>query len=151
LRYTKLFEALAKKGLTLEWEPECSFELISIVSPIRDYRICWLLNHHLSYQLEWKEEVPLLGGRGKQKTLFNRYSYNDELNWLQFHFINNKYLGKNLVPELEQVDHLFLVDGTNAAIEKERIITTLKSLPLIQAVFAVNPNELRSKKNLIFE
>ncbi len=142
---------MAKKGLTLEWEPECSFELISIVSPIRDYRICWLLNHHLSYQLEWKEEVPLLGGRGKQKTLFNRYSYNDELNWLQFHFINNKYLGKNLVPELKQVDHFFLVDGTNAAIEKERIITTLKSLPLIQAVFAVNPNELRSKKNLIFE
>lgn len=151
LGYIKSFPALAKKGLSLDWEPECSFELISIVSPVRDYRICWLLNNRLNFQLEWVEEVPLLSGKGIQKSLFNRFYYNDELNWLHYHFVNNKYLGDNLIPELKQVDHFLLVEGNNAHQEKARVITILKQSPIIQAVLDVDPNTLRSKKNLIFE
>lgn len=147
----QIISGLAKKGIMLDWEPECTFELISIVSHVRDYRICWMLNSQLNLQLEWKEEVPLLSGKGKQKSLFNRFYYNDELNWLHYHFINNKYLGDNLVPELKQVDHFLLVEGNNADQEKARIMATLKQSPMIQAVLDVDPNKLRSKQNLIFE
>jgi hypothetical protein len=151
LGYTKHIPGLAKKGITLDWEPECSFELISIISSVRDYRICWLLNNQLGYHLEWKEEVPLLIGKGIQKAVFNLFAYHDELNWLQYHFINNKYLGDYLVPELKEVDHFLLIDGMHAPEEKERAIQVLRASPLIQAVVAVDGNSLRSKKNLIFE
>lgn len=121
------------------------------MSPLRDYRICWLLNNQLGYQLEWKEDVPLLVGKQKQRALFNLYSYHDELNWLQYHFINNKYLGEYLVPELKQVDHLLLIDGGNAPQEKARAMEILRTLPLVQAVLDVEVDSLRSKQNLIFE
>ncbi len=142
---------MAKKGILLDWEPDCSFELVSIISSVRDYRICWLLNTQLGYQLQWKEEVPLLIAKGKQRALFNRFAYHDELNWLEFHFINNKYLGEHLVPELKEVDYFLLVDGSHAGEEKARAIDVLRASPLIQAVVEVDANDLRSKKNLIFE
>ncbi|CAN5139197.1 hypothetical protein BH09BAC1_BH09BAC1_25520 [soil metagenome] len=151
LVYTKRIPALAKKGILLDWEPECSFELVSIISSVRDYRICWLLNTQLHYQLEWKEEVPLLVAKGKQRALFNLFAYHDELNWLQFHFINNKYLGEHLVPELREVDHFLLIDGSYSIQEKAKAIDVLKASPLIQAVVEVDADSLRSKKNLIFE
>lgn len=149
--YQNTTTALAKKGLLLDWEPECAFELVSIVSPIRDYRLCWLLNHQLGYQLKWKEELPLITAKGKQKALFNLYAYHDELNWLQYYFINNKYLGEHLVPELKQVDHFLLIEGNQADQAKAAALHMLRQSPMVQAVFDVDANGLRSKQNLIFE
>ncbi len=135
----------------MDWEPECSFELVAIVSSARDYRICWLLNHQLGYQLEWKEEVPLVIAKKRQRALFNLFAYHDELNWQQYYFINNKHLADHLVPELKQVDHFLLIDGSSAEPEKIRVMDVLRQSPLVQAVFDVEVDSLKSKKNLIFE
>lgn len=135
----------------MDWEPACAFELISIVSSIRDYRICWLLNQELGYRLEWKEEVPLTTEKGRQRALFTRFAFEDELNKLKYHFINNKYLGENLVPEQKQVDYFLLIEGSHAQIEQQRALQILRESPLVQTAFTLDANSLRSKKNLIFE
>jgi hypothetical protein len=142
---------LSRKNLYLDVDYDYDFELISIVSSYRDYRICWHINQELMIDLTRQEDIKIEFRSRKQSAWFNLYSYKDEINWLQYYVIANKSAGEVLVPELKEVDYFLQISGGNAANEKERVLEGLKRIHLIEAVFATDPAELKSKQNLVFE
>ncbi len=142
---------MAKRTLYFEPDYDYDFELISIVSPVRDYRLCWHINKVLNVDFERQEEIPLHYPRKHKYGYYNLFYYEDALNWLQYYFINNRSLGEHLIPELKQVDYFLLIKGGNAAVEKGTIVEALRKLEHIQAVLQIDPLTLKSRQNLIFE
>lgn len=142
---------MAKRTLYLEPEFDYDFELISIVSPVRDYRLCWHLHQLLSLDFVRQDEIVLHYPKKHKYGYYNLFYYEDELNWLQYYFINNRSLGENLIPELKQVDYFLLIKGGNADVERDTAINALKQLEQVQAVLSTDPEGLKSKQNLIFE
>ena len=143
---------MSTKSLYLDFEFDYDFELISIVSSYRDYRLCWYLNKTLGFNLAWKEEVKVEQTKKRQAAgYFNLFSYEDELNKMQYFFVSNKSAGEFLVPELKQVDYFLELSGGNAPEEKERILTALKEVHIVEAVFPTEASALKSKQNLVFE
>lgn len=142
---------MAKHTLHLDVAYDFDFELISIVSAERDYRLCWQLNKELGLDFTRQDEIPIHYQKKKKFAYFNLYYYEDELNWLQYYFINNKSQGESLIPELKQVDHLLLIKGSEAELVKDETIKCLKAMSQVQAILDTNPEHLRSKYNLIFE
>lgn len=143
---------MSKKSLYLDLDFDYDFELISIVSSYRDYRICWHLNQQLGLDLAFKEELKLeKAQKRKASAYFNLYAYTDELNKTQYYLVSNKSAGEFLVPELKEVDFFLQFSGGNSPLEKDKIVQTLKGLSVIEAVFATDPASLKSKQNLVFE
>lgn len=142
---------MGKRTLYLEPEFDYDFELLSIVSPIRDYRLCWYINKALKIDFARQDEIQIRYPKKSKYGYFDLYFYDDELNWLQYYFINNRSLGEHLIPEMKQVDHFLMVKGGNAEMEMPGIIERLKKIDHIQAMLQVDPSQLRSKQNLILE
>jgi len=140
------------KAKTFYIEPEFDFKLITIVSSLKDYRTCWLLNNTLKISfLRMPElEVPLTK---KNKTaFFNLFEYYDHLDKMKYNLISNKDNGDMLLPELKTIDYIIKLEGDldTAELKQEEWIATLKTIPFIEAVFAAEPEELKSRNNLIF-
>ena len=140
---------MSKNSLQLDFDYD--FELISVISSIRDYRMCWLLNKSLNFDFIRQEDIEIQFSKMRRLSYFSLFLFEDEINFSQYYFINNKSSGTYLIPELKQVDYFLLLRGSDVLHEKGRIIDGLRSLQAVETFFEVNPNELKSKQNLIFE
>ena len=127
------------------------FELVSIVSSVRDYRLCHQINRELHFDLIRKNDLEITNDKKRSQSKFSLFIYEDEINFLQYFFINNKCSGSNLIPEMRQVDYFLMIRGDAAGLVKYDIMQQLKGLDSIQALFEIDPKSLKSKKYLIFE
>lgn len=142
---------MAKHTLHLEPDYDSDFELISIISAIRDYRLCWHLNQELGFDFVRQPEIQLHYAKKQKYGYFNLYRFDDELNWLEYYFIMNKSLGENLIPELKQVDYFLLIKGGSVGMDTENLLRDLKKIKYVEAAFQTDPSTLRSRQNLILE
>ena len=136
---------------TLHVDFDYDFKLISIVSSLRDYRLCWQINRTLRLDLSKKNDLEVTDVKKRQQAHFSLFSHEDEINFLQYFFIGNKASGAYFIPELKQVDYLLMIRGDAADTEKQDILQQLKNLRGMEAVFETDAETLRSKQNLIFE
>jgi len=127
------------------------FELVSLISPLRDYRLCHQINRHLHLDFVRRNDLEITSEKKRSQSQFPVFTYEDEVNFLQYFFIGNKCAGANLIPEMRQVDYFLMMRGDAAGIVKTDIMHRLKELSDIQTLFEVDPKSLKSKNNLIFE
>ena len=136
---------------TLYTEFDYDFEMISIISSQRDYRICWLINRALNIDLCRNTDLLISNSRKKTESLHNLYFYEDEINLLRFYLVTNKSSGIYLIPELKQADYFMLLKGDAAATLVDETAHLLENSPGIEKIFKSEPLTLRSKENLIFD
>lgn len=140
---------MSKHRLNVDFDYE--FSLICIISSLKDYRLCWAINRALNIQLARQDDLKINNEKKRQEGFFNLFKYEDEINFLHYTLIANKSAGAFLLPEMKQVDYLLMLHGDAAEDAKEELVQQLKNLAGIEALFAANPAELRSKENLILE
>ncbi len=140
---------LSKHRLLVDFDFE--FSLICLISSLKDYRLCWAINRSLNIELSREDELKISNEKKRKEAYFNQFHYEDPINFLHYHLLANKSAGAFLLPELKRVDYLLMLRGDAAEETKEEILQQLKNLAGIEALFAANPAELRSKQNLILE
>ena len=82
--------------------------------------------------------------------LHSFYEYYDEEEHIEYYLIknvSNNY--KRLVPEKDQVDY-FMVIKNNLVKDVHEMVNRLKENESVLTAFVFEPNELKSKANLIF-
>lgn len=133
----------------LVFEEDYSFDLIGICSSNADYRLCWGINKALSIELK-KDEDLSIHIKKEGDHLHSFYSYYDDFEHIEYYLIkniSNNY--KKLIPEKDQIDY-FLLMKNNYTLEINDILTSLKRIDSILTAFVFDPNELKSKSNLVF-
>ncbi len=138
---------MAKHKLILD--DDFSFDLIGICSSNADYRLTWGINKGLSIALH-KDEDLSLHVKKEGDHLFSFYSYYDEFEHIEYYLVknvSNNY--RHLIPEKNQVDY-FLVIKNNFTLEINDILASLKRVESILTAFIFDPDELKSKANLVF-
>lgn len=138
---------MAKHKLILE--EDYSFELIGICSSNADYRLTWGINKALSIALEKDTDLQIVIKK-EGEHYYSFYSYYDELEHIEYYLIkniSNNY--RRLIPEKDQIDY-FLLLKNNYTLEINDILTSLKEIDSILTAFVFDPNELKSKSNLVF-
>ena len=129
---------------------EFDFELIGLISPLKEYKMAWLLNQNLKIHLVKMEDIEL---EFIDNNIFiSNFSF--ETGNSVFRLIKNKNLvGDSLVyllPEMKEFDYLIMLEGQGDSFLAEEIINTLKTLSDIQYITHVDVTKLKSKENLIF-
>lgn len=141
------FLTMAKHKLILE--DDYSFELIGICSSNADYRLTWGINKALAISLEKDKDLEIVV---KKEAIhhYSFYSFYDEIEHIEYYLIkniSNNY--RRLIPEKDQIDY-FLMLKNNFTLEINDILTSLKGIDSILTAFVFNPDELKSKANLVF-
>lgn len=133
----------------LLFDEEYDFQLIGVCSSHSDYRLTWGINGSLGIQLTKSDDYSVIEKKDGEH-LHSFYEYYDEEAHVEYYLIKN--LSNNfqrLVPEKDQVDY-FLIIKNNFVLDINDILARLKDIESILTAFIFDPNELKSKSNLVF-
>lgn len=138
---------MAKYKLLLD--DDFSFDLIGICSSNADYRLSWGINKALSISLQKDDDLSIYIKK-EGDHLHSFYSYYDALEHIEYYLIKNSSNNyKKLIPEKDQIDYFLLIKN-NYTLEINDILMSLKEIDSILTAFVFDPNELKSKSNLVF-
>jgi hypothetical protein len=139
---------LAKSVFTLDYDYD--FEIISIVSSVKEYRLCLVLNNLFGFDMYRLPDLEIQLKKRKNIAIFNIFHHYDDIDKMNYYLIGNKFESELLLPELKMVDYVLKLDGFKAAEMKEEMITKLKTAATIQAAFDTSLDSLKDKTNLLF-
>ena len=135
----------------LEFDYEYDFLLFGISCHLKDYRLCWALNKHLQLQLKKEKDLVLDPEQGEDGGHFSYYSWQDETRHLQYITVANRGDKSWLVHEQRQADYFLIIEGYIDMVEPAEVLNNLRKIPVILTAYSLDPNELKSKQNLIFD
>ena len=135
---------------TLKLEDDFNYDLVGIYCPQSDYRLCWNINEALGLFLSKSDEPYMVSGKKSTvSSAHSFYEWYDKENQVNYYLIKNKDGVNFLIPEERQTDY-FLVIQESGMVEINTLLMHLKQIPSILAASILNPNTLKSSKNLIF-
>lgn len=146
-------QSLRVKKNSLLFEPEYDFSLFALVGPMKGFRLCWMLDQKLNLHLHRLDDLELTSKRDKQTLYFQLFEHQppieEEENYLRYTLVGNKTSNGFLIPEQKVVDYYLKLEGEFSEKDIDSVKYTLSLIPELQHVFEVNPETLKSKKNLI--
>jgi hypothetical protein len=134
---------MSKTRLKIEYDFD--FCLIGIVCSEKDFRLCWMLNNQLGWNLAKMEDHT--SGAGKHAL----FSFSDEDLMREYYLIANKAdTGKLLLEEHQHTDYFIIIRGEMTDEEKKYFAEQIKKLNSVSASYIIDVEALKSKQNLIF-
>jgi hypothetical protein len=139
------------KKAKLQIEPTFDFELLGIVSPIREYRMAWLVNQELELNLVKVDDLEL-EFLNSEKLEIAQYFLSLPHGFIQL--LKNKALNSAeqlayLVPELKNLDYFLLVQDETEQLDLSSFMEKLSRNPLVQSIVRIDISKLKSKENLL--
>lgn len=135
---------------TLEVEYDYDFSLIGICSHEKDYRVCWALNKQLGIELSKTNDLELTEKKASAPSKFSMFTFNDEEKYREYSILGNKSANKLLLPEHKQVDYFLMIKSGLNEKEKEELVKKIKELSIVLTAYSIEPENLKSKQNLLF-
>ena len=134
----------------LEEDISFNFHLIGISSHYHDYRLCWAINKLLSFELERSDnEIVIQENKGEDILAFPTFYFLCPESEVLFELIANRNDNGYLIPEMKQADYFLKMDDFYDESVSE-LIKKLRSITMVNMAFQIDPENLRSKYNLIY-
>jgi transcription initiation factor IIF auxiliary subunit len=140
---------ITKNYISLTDEQKFDFILIGILCEKKDYRISMELNKKLEINLSKEDEYTVFNSKRMEDKSFSFYEYTTEEDD-RFNLISNKSQKGFLLPELNQIDYLFVVRLSRMALEENEIINAIKEIPIVLGAYKLEASQLKSGENLVF-
>lgn len=129
------------------------FDLIGIVSPLKEYTLAWEINRLLKINLKKEPDAVYETARGR-KFLISNYLFRTESSVLRL--LKNKALDFDnvlnpfLVPEMKEYDYFFLSKTDVPDRKGKNALRLIKALDNVQYASLIVVGSLKSRDNLIF-
>ena len=154
----------------LEIEDE-HFYLIAIYSSLEGYKLAFFINKYLKVKLE-RERTDIDFNHSDYHAFYALYSHKDPKAYYSLELVTNKFKGEpkrflssgslfdeeefssqevNLIPEYSKVDYFLKISEEIQSKEFARVLTKIGQIPGVQAAYAIDVDNLKTKQNLIFE
>jgi hypothetical protein len=132
-------------------EPAFDFELLGLVSPVKDYKMAWLINRDLNLDLVRSEDVTI-EFVSSPKLEISQFFLSLPHGFIQL--LKNKALNTSqqlayLIPELRNLDYFLLVQDQTQQLSISTFMDHLGKNPLIQSVVKLDVSKIKSKDNLL--
>lgn len=127
------------------------FELLGLVSPVKDYKMAWLINRDLDLNLIKSDDL-LLEFMTLPSLKISQYFLSLPHGFVQL--LRNKALNSTnqvsyLIPELKSMDYFLLVQDETFQISINTFANQLSKNRYIQNVMKLDVSKLKSKENLL--
>jgi hypothetical protein len=142
---------MKKRTHKLAVEHDYRFFLVGISSHENDYHLCWTINRKLNLNLQKRANYVLFNPKLNANQEFSFYAYEDEETFLIYYLLSNRCDDGFLVEEFRNIDFLMQVHGDLPAGSQEKMIRDLRSIPVINTSFAIDPRTLKSRDRLLIQ
>lgn len=147
---------------------DTSFSLIAIHCRLEDYRLAYLLNHHLNVNLR---RLPQDLDYKYFAASYSIYQWVDEHNFTTWNLVSNickkeedslqssgslfnsdrKVLKTyQLLPEFKKVDYFIKISTDDGQIDETKLLEKLNKIPQLITSYSIEVENIKSKDNLIF-
>jgi hypothetical protein len=124
--------------------------LIGIVSPLPVYRFCWLLNQHLDLDFTRDPEMDVvLQTTPKETHYFPMYQFCMPMHGSQFFIYKLKSGKETLLPEVKQLDYLWMIQSASPEEDAEKMTGALRNIPDIQLAQILSTDRLKNLSHLL--
>lgn len=125
--------------------------ILGIMSQLKNYRFCWLVNAYLKYDFRLNTEVEIHLHKKNRNYFFEVYQC-CEPDCETEHFIyHNQHEGEYLLPEFKHFDFLWLIKSSMLNDEDYMLLQqNLRQMNNVQLVTELTPEKIKNKSNLIF-
>ncbi len=124
--------------------------MIGIVSALPGYRFCWLVNGLLGFDFVRDVDADVLYKKKKGvPTYFSVYNYHIPDAAMTYVLYQLKVDKESLMPEIKQLDYLWLIQCQNADDEAEHIASALKELNEVQLAQVLSADKLKTVNHLL--
>lgn len=139
------------KKAKLQIEHTYDFELLGLVSPVKDYKMAWLINRDLHLNLVRSEdlEIEFLSLPGLKISQFFLSLPHGFVQLLKNKALNSTHQVSYLIPELKSMDYFLLVQDQTFQLSINTFAHQLAQNPFIQNVMRLDISKLKSKENLL--
>ena len=134
------------KNITFSNEEYLKFELIGINSREKDFRLAWLLNNALGWELERK--APYRLETKDQNSEHEMFQFISERNHYTIHLISNRSLQGVLLQEYAQLEYLLKVEGRE---DIEELVKQVRKINNVLAAFHLSQESLKHVSHLFFD
>lgn len=146
---------------------EDEYELIAIHCSLEIYRMAYMLNAHLGISLSRKKKDLDFTIKGDH-VHYALYEFDDSKKHLTYQLVSNSMIAIEnklnsmdglfvtsdhrhfLIPELK-CDFLIKISSESGRVPLKEIISRINEIKQVISVYAVDPMDLKSRNNLIFE
>jgi hypothetical protein len=134
----------------LEVDYEYNFLMIGISCHEKPYRMAWAINEALELELEKTNPHLLSLKKAEPPVAFSQFVYELPDHEASFILIANKSEGSYLIPEMPAADYFLLVHGPYDNENNAMFMQKIRNIPFVLTTFTINPDQLKSKQNLVF-
>lgn len=127
------------------------FELLGLVSPVKDYKMAWLINRELDLNLIQSEDLLLEFMTLPSLKIAQYFLYlpHGFVQLLRNKALNSTNQVSYLIPELKSMDYFLLVQDETFQISINTFANQLAKNRYIQNVMKLDVSKLKSKENLL--
>ncbi len=124
--------------------------LIGIVSALPHYRFCWLMNQKLDIEFAREPEQDIMvQASAKRQVYYSIYKYQMPLNGSTYTLYQLKRDKDILLPEVKQLDYLWMVQSASAEEDAQKLIQHLREIPEVQLAQVLSPERMKNLSHLI--
>ncbi|WP_217602771.1 IPExxxVDY family protein [Chitinophaga sp. GbtcB8] len=125
--------------------------LVGIVSAARDYQLCWQLNNQLFYHFRVNNSLEIKLTKHQRAFYFTVFEFQEPTKSVSHYLYNNHCKAEFLLPELKNIDYLWLIKGDYYQLQDvKRLTEELRRVELVQLVSLLDLKDIKNKVNLIF-
>ena len=124
--------------------------LLGIMSQLKNYRFCWLINAHLNFGFRLSADAEVQLKKKERNYFFQVYQFCETDCETQHFIYHNQFQGEYLLPEFKHFDFLWLIKAD--MINQEDFIKLqqdLKKINGVQLVTELTHEKIKHKENLI--
>ncbi|MCC6691572.1 MAG: IPExxxVDY family protein [Bacteroidia bacterium] len=136
--------------LILDINYDYDFALIGISCHEKEYRICWALNNSLNIDLAKTSDLKIDTKKFNEPLTHAMFEFDSIEQNRQYYLIANRGEKGLLVAEQKQADFFLIIKGVLPNNDKLEIIKHIREMAFVLTAFEINPNQLKSKENLLF-
>lgn len=125
--------------------------LLGIMTPEKDYQLCWQLNSMLGMDFRINHEIEIVLKKRKRDYFFSVFEYQEPTGSLSHYLYNNQFDGEYLLPEFKHLDFLWLMkDDIVTDNNLQQTISSIRSISSIQLVVELTNEKIKNKEHLVF-
>ena len=115
---------------------------IGISSHLHDYRLAFLINQALGFNLEKTDDLPAFNTKSDEPSFYSCYIFDDCENQLKYILLSNTGSEGLLVPSQKEAGYFLIMHGAISWEVKTAIALQLRNITNVLTTFTIDQNKI---------
>lgn len=140
---------MAKKKLISEPTSWPDLNIIGLSTQIKDYRLAFLMNTVLGFNLKRIEDLPVFFPKTNSLKSFPIFYCEDDDQRLQYYLIGNNSEKQQMISSIKHVDYFLFITGIPAQNKLDELSSSLKAITEIQWLALAEKEKIKNLEGIM--